>query len=209
MSGRPAPAFPPAFRRPAAPLLEEEADARPPSIGSGSRTPRLPSASARWPDPPPAMTQSIPVRSSLRAAPSSGSAETNRTAARPRRWSIRNVVPGALDPDPHPDVRRPVELRRDPAQPLRPLRQDLVRVLRRVRHDLEDRADEVDRDTVVEQVAHRVHEHEPRLLPPVRPSEDVGVQRDAEPGPRGAGVTVVLVLRSPPIALSRFARVSA
>lgn len=60
----------------------------------------------------------------------------------------------ALDADAHPDVRWPVEPRAELRQPLRSLRQDLVRVLWSVGHDVEDLSDVVDRHVRVTEVAH-------------------------------------------------------
>jgi hypothetical protein len=59
-----------------------------------------------------------------------------------------------FDAHPHPNVVRPREVRRDLCKTFRALRQDLVCVLRRDGHDLEDPMDELVWNIDVEQIAH-------------------------------------------------------
>src|SRR3990167_5541800 len=65
-----------------------------------------------------------------------------------------------------------------PVHAVRALRQDVERVLRAARHYVEHVANELVRHGLVEQVAHRVHEYAPRLLPMQRQVELVGMQHD-------------------------------
>lgn len=64
-----------------------------------------------------------------------------------------------LDAHPHPDVRSPIEQGVEFFESFRALREDLVLVPVRLVHDREDALDVLDRDVLVEEVAHTVHEH--------------------------------------------------
>ena len=74
------------------------------------------------------------------------------------------------------------------------LGEDLVGVLWRAGHHLEYPPDEVERYVGVEEVAHRVDEHQPRRAPRVRDGQSVGVERQREAGAARAEVAVVAVL---------------
>ena len=63
----------------------------------------------------------------------------------------------------------------------------LRQVSRKCETPLEDLVDKSGRDLSVEQVAHAVHEDNPRLLPPKRHAERFGMDLDAEA--RAAGTT--------------------
>jgi hypothetical protein len=114
------------------------------------------------------------VKADERAEQRFGGDEANR------RRHLAQVVgtadpPLVLDRDAHPDVRRPLEPRRDLDEVFVSLGQDLEGVLARLGHHREDLLDELERDLRVEKVAHRVdedHSRPPpaqRLLEPVRP----------------------------------------
>ena len=81
---------------------------------------------------------------------------------------MRKAYRARLHAHAHPQVRRPVELTCCAAQPLRSLGEHLVGVLRRLSDYLEDLLDELEWNVVVEEVAHRVHEDEPRSTPTTR-----------------------------------------
>lgn len=95
-----------------------------------------------------------------------------------------------------------------PAQAHRALRQYLVGVLGRAPDHLEHAPDEGRRHSGVEQVAHRVHEHDPGTLPALWDVERIRVQREAGAGPEVRGPPSVRCLAAP-TAFSRFARVRA
>lgn len=67
-----------------------------------------------------------------------------------------------------PDIRRPNQSGVEFYDAGRALREHLKRVLERLIHDAEHRLNEAGGDGFMEQVAHRVHEHEPRGFPPER-----------------------------------------
>ena len=73
----------------------------------------------------------------------------------------------------------------------------LRQVSRKCETPLEDLVDKSGRDLSVEQVAHAVHEDNPRLLPPKRHAERFGMDLDAEARAAGTRVAVGLVLRVP------------
>ena len=134
------------LRRAASPLLEEERDAGRPAAVTNLRYSRDLRGTGRGSDSPPAMTHPMPARSISPNGPSSGSQDRKRTAAGTvRRWLIQPVA-RALDADTHPCVVRPGKLIGNFCESLRALGQQLVRVLRRVGHDIEHGGDEVDRD---------------------------------------------------------------
>lgn len=99
-----------------------------------------------------------------------------------------------LDRDAHPEVVGPVELVGDPCHPVRALRQHLVGVLRRLTNDVEDVAYEVQRHLGVEEIAHRVHEHDLRGPPAVGLIQRGRVERHRKPRSRRSRVAIVLVL---------------
>jgi hypothetical protein len=88
-----------------------------------------------------------------------------------------------LHRDAHPQVVRPVEPVGEPLHPMRAFRQRLIRVLWRLADYGEDVAHERKRNPRMEQVAHRVDEHDSRTAPPVRLSEGGRVSRDPEARP--------------------------
>src|SRR5690348_836279 len=77
-----------------------------------------------------------------------------------------------------------------------PLGQNLVRMLWGVADDVKNLSDEVERDSGVEQVAHRIHEHDSRAGPPIWLSKRLGMSGYGESGSGGPRVAVVLVLRN-------------
>ena len=89
-----------------------------------------------------------------------------------------NRPPLILDGDAHPDVPRPCERRRELGEAFVTLREYLERVLFGRGHDLEDALDVLERDPLVEHVAHAVHEDHPRSAPTERLLEPVLVEDD-------------------------------
>ena len=103
-------------------------------------------------------------------------------------------VAGVLHADAHPDVGWPVQIARDVAQPAGAFGEDLVGVLWRVGHHLEHPADEVERHVGMEEIAHRVDEHQPRRAPSVGDGQGDLVEGQRESGTAGAGIAIVAVL---------------
>jgi hypothetical protein len=101
---------------------------------------------------------------------------------------------GGLDGDPHPEVVGPGELGSDALEAMCAFGEHLIGVLRSVADDVEDVADEVDRNSGVKEVAHRVHEDHTRTGPPVGVGECSRVDGDVEARTGSDRVTVVLVL---------------
>jgi hypothetical protein len=77
-----------------------------------------------------------------------------------------DVVP-VLDADAHPDVGRPYQISCHLFQTLGTFGQHLKRVLWTLAHDIEDLLDVVERNVLVEQVRHAIHEDQTPLLPPL------------------------------------------
>jgi hypothetical protein len=100
-----------------------------------------------------------------------------------------------LDGHSHPHVGRPRQGVCESAQSSGTLGQDLVGVLWGGDHDLEDLPHEGRWDPGVEEIAHRVDEHQAWFSPAAWDIERGGVQGDPEARARGAGVAIVLVLR--------------
>ena len=88
-----------------------------------------------------------------------------------------------LDADAHPHVERPIEARIKLRQSLRPLSEHLKAVPSGAAHDTEHALYEVDRDIVVKEVAHGVHEDRLRPLPLERQLEHLGLERELESVP--------------------------
>ena len=82
-----------------------------------------------------------------------------------------------------PDIRCPGQAGVELHDMGRSLREHLKRVLGRPIHDAEHRLDECDWDGFVEQVAHRVHKHEPRFFPSERFFQCRLVKGEVEPVP--------------------------
>jgi hypothetical protein len=88
-------------------------------------------------------------------------------------WHFAEIVnpvcpPLVLHRYAHPNVLGPRQTGRQLHQSLRSLRQYLERVPACLAHDLENGLDELARDVLVEQIAHRVDEDQPRRRPPER-----------------------------------------
>jgi hypothetical protein len=98
-----------------------------------------------------------------------------------------------FDANPHPDVRRPLQLVGNARKAKRAFRQDLVGVLRRLFHHRKYVADVVNRHSCMEEVGHAVHEDQPRSLPVPWHVERFGVERHAEAGAGRLIVTIDLV----------------
>jgi hypothetical protein len=77
---------------------------------------------------------------------------------------------------------------KQPGHPLRTLGQDLEGVLFGLAHDVEHRANKLRRDAGMEQIAHRVHEHEPWPSPRQGQRQDIAVQ--TQPETRAAALCV-------------------
>jgi hypothetical protein len=103
-------------------------------------------------------------------------------------------IVGSLHADARPHVLRPVKRVAQFEQPRGPLRQDLEPVPGRLPHRLEDLLDEVGRNLLVEQVAHRADEDGLGLLPPQRQVEEFGVNGQLEP----IGVSLLAHALQPP-----------
>ena len=101
---------------------------------------------------------------------------------------------GGLHRHSHPEVVRPIELVSNTREPVCSFGQHLVSVLRRRADDIEHVRYEVERHLGVEQVAHRVHEHDLRCSPPQWLLQCTRMDGDTEAGPGRPRVAVVLVL---------------
>jgi len=104
-------------------------------------------------------------------------------AHRGRRFAqVVSTVPEAavLDRHAHPDVARPRQLWRELDQPLVPLGQDLEGVLLRAGHHVEHLGDVLIGDVLVEEVAHRVDEHDARAAPAQRHLQALRPQAQVE-----------------------------
>ncbi len=78
------------------------------------------------------------------------------------------LIGARLDADSHPDVLGPGKRGGDVGEAFCSLRQHLERMPVCSAHGLEDRNNEFQRNAVVKQVAHRVHEHQARTAPAQR-----------------------------------------
>ena len=90
-----------------------------------------------------------------------------------------NVV-GVLYGRAHPNVVRPRKVSRQFGGSLGTLRQNLKGMLRCALHDCKTLGDELCRNVLMEEVAHRVHKNHPRTLPVKRQFHHVRLQRNLE-----------------------------
>jgi len=111
----------------------------------------------------------------------------------PESLAARGVSAFILDADAHPDIGRPWP--RPVRRTLGPLRQDLVRVLRSLRHNFPYACDKRHIHACMEKITHAVHEYQPRLTPSQRDIKRRRMNGNAESGTRGPRVAVFLVLR--------------
>ena len=154
------------------------------------------SSTGRAPGPlsPPAISQSIPARSSSSRGPRSGSALTNRTAASTRRrWSRRKRYLEFSTLTPIHRFGRPLEPLAHVRKSPRTLGKHLVLVPRRVSNHIEDPMDVGLRHLLVEQVTHRVDKDRARARPRAGNIEGVGVDCESEAGAARPRIPVSLV----------------
>jgi hypothetical protein len=126
---------------------------------------------------PPPMSQSMPSRSSPSSGPRSGSALMKRTG----RINLAQIIgavdeSAVLDGHAHPHVRMPVERLRELDEALVALREHLEGMPVCAAHHIEHVGDVLVGDALVEQVRHRIHEHQPRASPAQREAETLRPQ---------------------------------
>jgi hypothetical protein len=88
-----------------------------------------------------------------------------------------------LHADAHPNVRWPGEAGGDAAHPIGPLGEDLIGMLRRLRHNSEGALDEVEWDVLVKEITHAVDKDSARCPPAAREVEELLMERQSEPVP--------------------------
>lgn len=101
-----------------------------------------------------------------------------------RRDSIH--VYRTLNARSHPDIRRPFEPIRERQRVLRTLGQDLKLMPRRGFHDSKYPLDKIERNVLMKEIGHRIHEDAPRLPPPQRNLQRIRLKRQFE------GVSVLM-----------------
>jgi hypothetical protein len=107
--------------------------------------------------------------------------------------SMREAL--VLDAYAHPNVRWPGKTFLKLDDSLRSFRQYLECVTIALFHHTKDTSDELERNRLVKQVTHAVHEDKSRGTPVSRDIEGVIVKRQTETGARRSACSVTLVLR--------------